>query len=74
VRYADCDLEAVAEPAHYAELVARLSRLGWAYAVPSRTCLARLLTVSGCGYHRVSGRSWRSREKPLTGPTLIRPA
>jgi len=60
VRYADCDLEAVAEPAHYAELVAGLSRLGWAYAVPPRTCLARLLTVSGCGYHPVSGRSRRS--------------
>lgn len=58
VRYADCDLKAVAEAACCTELVARLSRLGWASVVPPRTCLAWRLTVSGRGSRQHGVSSW----------------
>ncbi len=71
VRDADCDLKAVAGAACCAELVAWLSRPGWASAVLPRTCLAWGLTVSGCGSRErgVSSRScltWRGHRFDLS--------
>lgn len=70
VRFADCDLNAAAEPAYCADLVAWL---GCASVVPSRTCPAWRLTASRCGarQHRVLSKSWRSLEERATGLTLI---
>ena len=58
VSYADGDLKAVAEAACCTELVAWLSRLGWASVVPPRTCLGWRPTVSGCGSRRHGVSSW----------------